>query len=338
MLAVVVVVASVTILLRGGGPARAPGDHRPAALPTPVTRMSLGLLPVRTADVGGAPASLVWTAGGVWVADGRRVLRVDPSSLATANSLPQSAQCDDSQIGAGFGSVWLVSGHCMKPGVLTRIDPSTGRSAWQVRIPAFTEGVADWAAGRRVVVTTLNGGARWALAEIDPANRRITPLSERRSGGNLTGAGLTTLVATPAGLWAEPTGMDGVARIVLHGRQVTTDVLYSTQPKAGLAYGDGIVFAGLGPEVLQLDPGSGDQIAPPLKPPGVITAVAYGDSNAWIATSDGRLYRYPPGDRGLALAARLPWRATSLATGGGYLWAANYTSGRLARIGPAPLP
>ena len=235
--------------------------------------------------------------------------------------------------------MWLASGRCLKPGQLTKINPASGRSVWHVQIPAMAEGVAAWVGARRMVVTTLEGGARWALAEVNPANHHVVGLSGTLHGAidtNPTAAGLTTLLSTPAGFWAEPSGFGGAARIVPRGTQITGTLFYANQSKAGLAYGDGILFAGLGQGVLQLDPTTGDEIARPLQPPGVIITVAYGSNSAWIATSDRRIYRYAPGDRTLALAARLPWEATTLTTGGRFLWAASYTTGSVARIGPAP--
>jgi hypothetical protein len=344
LLAVALVAVAVTILLRGGSGAHAtsPSEsagHGAIVPPAPVTHVVGGSLPVRIARVGGAPASLAWAAGAVWVADGRRVLQVDPSTLTIASRLPQRGRCEDSQVAAGFGSVWLTSGLCRKPGLLTKIDPASGRSLWHVRIPAIARGVTAWVRARRMVVTTQEGGARWALAEVNPANRHVVGLSGTLHGAidtNPDASGLTALVATPAGFWAEPSGYGGAARIVPHGTHVTGNVFYANQAKAGLAYGDGILFAGLGEDVLQLDPTTGDEVARPLQPPGVIITVAYGANNVWIATSDGRIYRYPPGDHTLALAARLPWEATTLTTGGGFLWAASYTTGSIARIGPAP--
>ncbi len=291
---------------------------------------------MRSAVVGGAPAALVWTPGAVWIANGRRVLRVDPSSLTVDTSSQEKAQCEDSQMAAGLGAVWLVSGDCMNPGQIVRIDPATGRPTWHARIPAMAAGVAAWVGAHRLVVSTIAGGARWMIAVVDPVDRRVTRLAGARDGADATGSitgGLTTLVATPAGFWAEPAGYGGVARIVPRGSGVTVSVFYSDKAKAGLAYGDGIVFAGLGADVLQLDPATGDQAGPPLRPPGEITALAYGGNNVWIGTRDGRLYRHARGDHNLVLAGRLPWEPTSVVVGGGFVWAIGFRAGQLARIG-----
>lgn len=209
---------------------------------------------------------------------------------------------------AAFGALWLTSSHCLKPGELTRISLTTGWPASHVLLPALVEGVS--VAGGRLVLSTLAGGAGRALVEVDPGHERVTDVS-----GTL---GTTTLVATPAGLWGEPAGFGGAARIVVRGRRVTTSVFYANQAKAGLTYGGGIVFAGLGDAVLQLDPSTGDALGLPLRPPGAIAALVYGANAAWIATSDGRIYHYAPGDRGFLFVTRLPWRATSLAVGGGF--------------------
>ena len=331
-------VTIVFVVGRGGAPSRpvrassqAPG----ASSLAPVTRVAQGRVPVRLARVGGAPASLVWAAGAVWVPNGRRVLRIDASTLSVATGGRVRGQCEDSQISAGLAAVWLVSGHCWKPGALSEINPATGRVVWQVRIPPIAAGVAPWVSARRLIVTTLEADTRWTLAEVNPATRRVHGLSGTLHHA-IDSSGLTAVVATPSGFWAEPAGFGGIAHIIPHGKRVSGSVLYADRQKAGLAYGDGIVFAGLAGDVLQLDPASGNQTGRPLQPPGDITALAYGGNNAWIATSDGNLYRYPPGADNLALAARLPRAATSLAVGGRFLWAASFTTGRVARVGPIP--
>jgi hypothetical protein len=172
------------------------------------------------------------------------------------------------------------------------------------------------------------------FAEVDPTTSHALVVLETPQGPIV--GGLTSPVATPAVFWAEPSGFGGVARIVPHGAHLITSVMYSSQEKSGLAYGGGIVFAGLGGEVLELDPRTGDGSGPPLHPPGSITALAYGGRSAWIGTRAGRLFRYAPGDHALALAARLPWEPTSLTVGGGYVWAASFNTGRIARIGLIP--
>ena len=267
-----------------------------------------------------------WAAGALWVATGTHIERLGPTALHVLTNHRMQAQCEDSQMTIAFGALWLTSGHCTTPGELTRIDLITGRPAAHVGVPGMPEGVA--VAEGRLVVSVLAGGHRGALVEVDPGNRRATSLSRT--------VATTTLVATPSGVWGEPSGFGGAARIVVRGKDAATRVFYATQAKAGLAYGDGIVFAGLGDAVLQLDPSTGDAVGRPLRPPGTITAIAYGANATWIATDDGRIYHYAPDDSRLLLVTRLPWRATSLTVGGGFLWAMGYSAGAIARIGPIP--
>jgi hypothetical protein len=205
--------------------------------------------------------------------------------------------------------------------------------------PGIRDGVAPWATAHCLVVATVAGRARWVVVKVDPVARESGVLKGPLAGASASGAGsdgLTQIVVTPAGLWAAPSGSGGVVRVTRGRRRVSGRVYYANRQRSGLAAGDRIVFAGLGGSVLQLDPATGNQLGPPLRPPGEITAVAYGGGNAWIATRDGGVYRYPPGDHALALAGKLPWEATSLAAGGGYLWAAGFSAGQIARIGPIP--
>ena len=92
-------------------PVRASSHAPGASPPAPVTRVAPGRLPVRLTRVGGAPASLVWAAGAVWIPNGRRVLRIDASTLSVATGGWVRGQREDSQISAGLAAVWLVSGH-----------------------------------------------------------------------------------------------------------------------------------------------------------------------------------------------------------------------------------
>jgi hypothetical protein len=323
------ILAVAVFISRSGGSSPPPASPSPPVSPpaaAPVTSVTPARLPVRLTRVGGAPASPVWAAGALWLATGTHVARLDPVTLRFLTDHRVRAQCKDSQMIAALGALWLTSGDCLNPGELTRIDVTTGRPVSHLGIPAIAEGVSVGAG--RLVVSTLEGGGRRALVEVGPGHRGVTDLSGT--------AGTTTLVATPAGFWGEPSGFGGAARIVVHGRRVETSVFYATQTKAGLAYGDGIVFAGLGDAVLQLDPSTGDPLGRPLQPPGAIAALAYGANAVWIATGDGRIYHYAPGDRRLLLVTRLPWRVTSLTAGGGFLWAAGYSAGSVARIGPIP--
>jgi hypothetical protein len=223
----VLAVATITVVLvisRGGGSSPPPAPpHEPAPRPAvaPTTSVTPAQLPARLARVGGAPVSPVWAAGSLWVATGTHVARLDPVSLRVLTNHRVRAQCEDSQMIAAFGALWLTSGHCLKPGELTRISLTTGWPASHVLLPALVEGVS--VAGGRLVLSTLAGGAGRALVEVDPGHERVTDVS-----GTLR---TTTLVATPAGLWGEPAGFGGAARIVVHGRRATTSVSSnSTRP------------------------------------------------------------------------------------------------------------
>jgi hypothetical protein len=144
------------------------------------------------------------------------------------------------------------------------------------------------------------------------------------------------VIDTPYGFWADSGGYGGVVRIIPEPPRLNAAAYYVNLEDAAVTFGDGAVWAGLGNQVLELDPDSGDEIGPRLSPPGMITDVAYGANAVWIATSRGRLYSYSPGDTSLQLVARLPWPARSLAIGGGYVWASSVSFPAIERVGPLP--
>ena len=208
-------------------------------------------------------------------------------------------------------------------------------------MPTLLGGVAVAKRGGLVLVTALNGGTSYPAFMVSRRTHQVTPLRgtiDGPVGSGATTEGLATVIATPSGYWADSGGYGGVVRVVTEPPRLFADAYYDNLEDAAVTFGDGAVWAGLGNQVLELDADSANEIGPRLAPPGMITDVAYGASAVWIATSRGRLYRYAPGDPSLQLVARLPWAATSLAVGGGYVWASSVSSAAIARVGPLPQP
>jgi hypothetical protein len=247
--------------------------------------------------------------------------------------------CENRQIATGLGGVWFVSGNCSEPGTLSELDPASGRVLSRVSLPTLLGGVAVPARGAQVLVTALNGGTHYPAYLVSRRTHHVTALQgiiEGPVGSGATTEGLSTVIATPYGYWADSGGYNGVVRLVPAAGRLNAAAYYDNLEGAAVAFGDGAVWAALGNQVLELDPDSGDEIGPRLDPVGPITAVGYGANAVWIATGAGRLYSYSPGDPSLQLMARLPWNATSLAIGGGYVWASSVSSSTIERVGPLP--
>jgi streptogramin lyase len=114
-------------------------------------------------EVGGGsalPRAVAVTSGAVWVLNGASatVARIDPRTLAVADTIPLAVERSPSDIAASGRTAWVSNGD----GTLTRIELGS-RRARSARIGESLERVA--ADGRRVWITTtafdqrLPGGA-----------------------------------------------------------------------------------------------------------------------------------------------------------------------------------
>lgn len=342
------VAVSAAILLAGsGGHAPAHGIivlHADSKPPPPRTISQVAgytPTPLRRVRVAAAPASLTWGYGALWVLSGSNVLRITSQPLQVRAYAAVTKPCENRQITTGLGSVWFVSGNCSEPGTLSELDPATGRVRLAVSMPTLLGGVAVPHRGDTVLVTALNGGTRYPAYVVSRRTHHVTALRGVIAGDVGAGAttdGLSTVIATPYGYWADSGGYGGVVRIVPEPPRLNAAAYYGNLEDSAVTFGDGAVWAGLGNQVLELDADSGDEIGPRLSPPGMITGVAYGANAVWIATSRGSLYSFAPGDPSLQLVARLPWAATSLAIGGGYVWAGSANGDAIERVGPLTPP
>lgn len=337
------VAVCAAILAGSGGHAttRRPASHFTVTPPTRVVSKVAGYTPVsvRTIRVAAPPASLAWGFGALWALGGSHVLQVTSHPVRVRAFAEVTKPCENRQITTGLGAVWFVSGDCSEPGTLTALDPRSGRVRWQASMPTLLGGVAVPDRGDQVLVTALNGGSGYPAYLVSRRTHRVTALKgviDGPVGSGATTEGLSTVIATPFGYWADSGGYGGVVRIVPEAPRLNAAAYYDNLEDSAVTFGDGAIWAGLGNQVLELDPDSGDEIGPRLSPPGMITDVAYGDSAVWVATSRDRLYSYAPGDPSLVLVAKLPWAATSLAVGGGYVWASNVSSRTIERVGPLP--
>jgi len=334
---------AISVAILAGAGDRAPAHRITARFhSTPQTRLITRVegftpTPVRRVPVSAPPASLAWGYGALWALSGNDVLRIRTQPLRVRAFGAVSKPCENRQIATGLGGVWFVSGNCSEPGTLSELDPASGRVMWRVSMPTLLGGVAVPDHGDELLVTALNGGTGYPAFLVSRRTHDVTALEgiiDGPVGSGATTEGLSTVIDTPYGYWADSGGYGGVVRIVPEPPRLNAAAFYDNLEDVAVAFGHGAVWAGLGNQVLELDPDSGDEIGPRLAPPGVVTAVAYGANGVWIATGLGRLYRFAPGDPSLELVARLPWAATSLAIGGGYVWASNVSSGAIERVGP----
>jgi DNA-binding SARP family transcriptional activator len=180
----------------------------------------------RTVPLRGAPDSVALGEGSIWVSDGSRgvLSRIRPGyeSVSQRIRFPRTASAPPhagrlrvprSSLAVGEGSVWVTNG---SP-TLTRVDPSTGRSA-------------PIAAGRKLGDVAVAGGAVWAISarpptvlRIEPRDGSVTsiPIAGRAGGDSPFPIGIA---ATEQAIWVLNGNTATVTRIDPRTRGVVTTV------------------------------------------------------------------------------------------------------------------
>ena len=299
----------------------------------------------RLADAGivrlGAPVpAMTWDDGALWVIAGKRVVRIGPATMAVRRGPRIASLCNDAQIAAGEGSVWVTSGGCSISGTLTEIDQQSLRVVGSGIIPGGATGVAVWQ--RRVWVTAPAGPASiWEFGS-DAFPRRLTPAVLDVGGvpqDDSRAARFSSLLATPDRLWAvagtRGRGMVGLSLSDggLHGVRGST-----RQPRidAPLTGGPAVMWAAFGSSITPLDAYTGQVVGHAVTVPDDFQAVAGEDGEVWIASPRG-LARSALRARTVADSRPLGNRfeVSALTLGGGFVWAASQT-GELRRVPEGP--
>jgi streptogramin lyase len=279
--------------------------------------------------IGGQLSVVRADAAGVWVQQGREVVRVNPRTNRVVARLPMSPPGSD--LGAvGEGSLWLAQ---VAQGTVTRVDPATGRTEATIGVPggdnapvsmsiavgvdavwveydlggmgvvridpatntvATTVKLANTPAGlaasdRAVMVLTRESGVAY---QIDPATNRVVASIPVCRGSNA--------VAYGAGAFWITCYEGTLLRVdpVTH-RVVATVGLGGQAGSAGWVAADGSVIwvANLGDTLFRVDPqsntivGSGSVTGPAGS---YITDLTVGPDAVWLTTSHGTLVRFDP--------------------------------------------
>ena len=299
------VAAAAVELTSRGGAVLVPRANSVAAIDPETDRV------VAVIRVGERPSALAYGFGSLWVANGDdgTVMRIDPSTQRVQATIGIGGDLADLAI--GYGSVWVADGN---EGTLTRIDPSANgvqRTISFGRVdPLFPKPVFDVSVGTGGVWITRDT----EIIRIDP---RTNAPSERLATPAATG-----IAVGDGRIWVTTASErilrfdDGVAR-------PTASIETAHGAVAPLvANGDlFVVMSGFG--LAKVDPGNARVF---LSFPSGTTPIADAADGVtvWVANAgDGDVVRFDQrtGQRiGRPIVLRL--RPTSLAVGGGRLWAA----------------
>lgn len=333
-----VVAAAVLTMTAGVGAHEGHGSpRRPRARPsTAITRI---VEPARPMEVRLVPAedvsAIAFGGGALWAPGIGQPLRIDPRTLRPAVG-PSLFACQDGQVAAGLGAVWISGGDCAKRGQVDQIDPRSLRLIRRIRLPVPADGIAIWR-GAVWVTTPVRQSSRLAVLRIAPEGGRIAAVGGGFSGADDPSATFATTPLVVAGrdaLWTEANNGGLIAIRLAPSGLARAALLDPDTAVGGLTYGGERIWAGFAAAVEPLDPRTGAVDGFSVVPQASAAALVWGDGRLWIADGDGSLYVYTPGAPLLVRVAQLSQPPAVLAYGGGYLWAAFGGDGRIARIGP----
>jgi streptogramin lyase len=222
------------------------------------------------------PYLLAATSDGLFVATGRRVLRIDPADGRTVASIALGGR--SRSMVESRGSLWVT----VDPGALLRLESAQLRV--QASIPL--DGQPD--------AVTVVPGSVYVTDDRDHTLRRIDPGSGQPAAAvSVAGEGAgDPLVATVYGdsIWV----FEGssVVRLARRGLRVLDRI---TLPSGGvsMAAGTGGVWVTGRFGVARIDAGSG-RLASPIRLAGGAAALATTGDAVWVADTSGNVVRLSP--------------------------------------------
>jgi DNA-binding beta-propeller fold protein YncE len=287
----------------------------------------------RTVEIGGSANAVAVGAGAVWVVrDGRRLVRIDPSTAAVVgrigagDDLASDRPCT---IAVGAGAVWVTtsSGNVARinpetnrlarliavddaaciavgaggvwvtsptRGVVTRIDPATNELVAEITVGGFLQGVATGA------------GSVW-VASSDPPEGDGGSVSRIDRGTNSVSATIPVdnlpewLVAGPGGVWVS--GNDGtIRRIDIRanaleepGVQVADGGRTTLTLRNGRLWATAIAELGEVAQAVEVDPSSGEIVGSPIPVGQSPLGMAFGAGTLWVTNYElGMVTAYTP--------------------------------------------
>jgi streptogramin lyase len=213
--------------------------------------------------------------GAVWVADNHTIYKIDPKTNLVVMTIPadfEFSSTTTSQIGAGEGAVWAITGLGSEQ-VLRRYSARTGSEQATIALPSPSGRVivdfgSIWVAGTRDV----------ELYRIDPATNQIVATIDLHSRP-------VTLASGEGSVWVRE--MDGtVQRIDVGGNKVLATIATEAADQHGdIVVGGGFVWTNSqnGP-LVQVDPATNSRRSTFASPPGKFMgySIAYGGNSLWL--------------------------------------------------------
>lgn len=226
----------------------------------------------RTCDIG-VGAGAVWAVG-AWSGNRAALVRIDPvTNRARIVARLREAAC----VAAGPAGIWVTS---PARGVVTRLDPKTGRVRARIRTDGFCDGVAT--RGRSVWIACQGDG----LLRVDPrTNRVVEVLRDIVSAGRVASG--------PAGLFADGATLDYSQRALVRLEPSPRRVFLGRW--GFLAVGRHAVWVSSGRRLRRVDSGTGRLLAEPIRVGKHAFGMAVGFGAVWVATyqKDGTVVRIP---------------------------------------------
>ncbi len=222
-------------------------------------------------------------------------------------------------VAVGEGGVWVADNSA---GILTRLDPGTGRVTGP-GIPVGPGPLAVAAGEGAVWVATGDGRVR----RVDPRTRRVAP-------GGARIPGVSGLAVGAGAVWATSGAGGTVQRIDPASGRLRGAPIRTGAGAADVAVGGGAVWVAdaVAGDVARIDPGSGRVVArtrvAPAQPRGQVLALTYGAGGVWVAKTSARLAQPidllrldPASGRVTGPALRVTGRVgLQLAAGPGAVW------------------
>jgi YVTN family beta-propeller protein len=231
-----------------------------------------GLRTLRTLPVGGAPTGIAAGAHAVWVAetasDSTGALSIVPiatdfNTIGSPQEISQVVPDSPGAVSAQGDSVWVAP----SSGLLTRLDPASGRVVQQVDPNAGPTGIA------------LGDGAVWVTDSEANNVTRVDPTGLLTSIA--VGNGPSGIAAGAGSVWVADSLDGSVVRIDPITRSVTTTIPVGMSPM-GVTFGAGSVW------VADSGDGSVDRIDPATNK--VVAKIAIGESPQAVTIADGRAW------------------------------------------------
>jgi hypothetical protein len=210
----------------------------------------------------------------------------------------------DDTFAVGAGAIWIAHAD---DGWVSRVDPATNTVVAQIQISGAHVGVARWSPADIVVVndqvwvTALPGAYEGELALIDPSTNQVVehiPLGELEYPNGKLPFVPYALATDGTSLWVSDFIHNGIARVDLQTKQVTTKIL-GVEHVTQLLPDSNVIWAVLhrNDSLARIDPKTNSVVQTISLPPGgkgpdttcgwCIGAMAIGDGSAWVSLGLG---------------------------------------------------